>query len=861
MVLDKRTSSLEGHEKFVDDFHNICETTKDKIAITYYRKSGAPEECTYKDMHIRVCNLSLRYSTLGIRRGDRVAVLIPLCTNAYLDILALAYLGATSVILDINMHESELMRILNDADVSCIITTKSLYDKKMNTVSVPVFDESDECRTLREGTVCHASDPDYEAIAILYSSGTTSNAKGVVIGYNQEMTAMDHLLKVVGTSDIRYLMLFPNSHVSGFTDFLVLLLRGGQLATMEEASATQLVQGFHLYRPNTFGMVPKVWETFKNKIEDGIREKGEKKAKTIFSLIEYCGIVREKTGINLGRKLFHSINEEVFGGNLQSVHSGGGRSNPEVMRFFWNLGYDCFDFYASTEANIPILVTDGAHFMKSVGNVYSNPNAEIRIANPNQEGIGEVLVKSSTMMRGYFRNESLTNEAFMDGFFRTGDYGKIVDDELYITGRMKESIHLRNGEKISPEDIEENYNQYLNKDIDFAVVGVPDGEEFDKVCLFVIGKEGEFDSDFERVNRKVAINYQYKKIVYVDAIPKTSVGKVKRFVLKNQYMTGNKGLDSESVNKGSKKKTAFEKPANKEQCTKMILDIICEKLPDHKISLDDKLQNDLSLDSLSIFEICMEIEKRSGIDVISKITADTTVNELIAAAYEKEEEKDNKSLNSFPVKRSQSDWKYFEKIVRWSRKHYDIKVTGLGNLDEECNYIFTPNHESHLDGMWMMSVLPPKMQKRMISMAADYLFKDKFLRKGTVIMGGIPVDRSGNPGPAMKRIYDLLSQGKYSLLIHPEGTRTRDGELGEFKTGAAELSRMTGIKVVPVGIEGAREIYPPDKKLPRIDKKYKLTINFGKPLDSANYANSDIFTEKIRNSVEKLINSGGENLN
>ena len=121
-----------------------------------------------------------------------------------------------------------------DADVSSVITVQSIYEEKLQKLDVSVFEASDACLVLKDMQMTHPCDPDYEAIAILYSSGTTSQAKGVVIGFEQEINAMDYLLKVVGTTDIRYLMLFPNSHVSGFTDFMVLLLRGGTLSTMEE---------------------------------------------------------------------------------------------------------------------------------------------------------------------------------------------------------------------------------------------------------------------------------------------------------------------------------------------------------------------------------------------------------------------------------------------------------------------------------------------------------------------------------------------------------------------------------------------------------------------------------------------------
>ncbi len=188
--------------KFIDDFHGICKSKGDEIAITYYKVKGRVEECSFRELENRVMNLMEEYEKRGLKRGDRVAVLIPLSTNAYIDILALACMGCTSVILDIKLSEAELIRLIEEADVSLCVTTSEIYNNSLKNLKIPVVDSSDECIWLNQSMIVHATDPDYEAISILYSSGTTSRAKGVVIGYEQEMKAMDRLLEVVGTKDM-----------------------------------------------------------------------------------------------------------------------------------------------------------------------------------------------------------------------------------------------------------------------------------------------------------------------------------------------------------------------------------------------------------------------------------------------------------------------------------------------------------------------------------------------------------------------------------------------------------------------------------------------------------------------------------
>ncbi len=845
---------MEGYKRFQSEFHQICKEQKEKVAITYYTKKGKVEECSYLEMEKRVVAISTHYKEMGIRRGDRVAVLIPLCTNAYLDILALAYMGATSVILDVNLHEKELMRILEDVDVSCIITVQNLYEEKLQKVNTPVLNNEDKGVWLRRKEIIHAKDPDYEAIAILYSSGTTSQAKGVVIGYEQELNAMDRLLETVGTRDIRYLLIFPNSHVSGFTDFMTLLLRGGSFATMEEASSTQIVKGFRMYRPNAFGMVPKVWESFKNKIEENIRKKGRMKSNIIFFMLRFCGGLRKLTGINLGRVLFQSVNEQVFGGNLKQAHFGGGKANPEVSRFFWNMGIDVFDFYASTEANNPIAVTDGRKYMSSVGNVEASPDTEIRIWNPDDSGSGEIQVKSNMMMRGYFRCPELTEQAFEGEFFKTGDYGKIVNGELYITGRIKESIYLKNGEKVSPEDVEFAYHELLQQDIEFAVVGVEDEENYEQVCVFVVGEKGQYDDEFKKVNHQVLFSYRYKNLVYIDSLPKTSVGKVKRYQLKKMF------IEEVKNEKKLKQKSKFIKGDTKE----WLIDILSKYTEVSEILSEHMLSGDLSIDSLSLFELCVEVDTAFGISVEEYLSKDVSVGEILEIINgEGEIRKQNEQFDysKYPVERTRKDWKRYDKFCKWTRKNYELRVSGIKNIEIGENYIFAPNHESHFDSMWIMSCLPEQIKENICSMAADYLFEKGIYKWGTRIMGAIPVHRSGNTSTAMKRIYELLRNDQKSLMIHPEGTRTRTGELGEFKIGAAELAIKTGVKIIPVGIRGAREIYPPDLKLPRTGKdsngnKLLLNISFGEPIDPADCGDALELTKIIREQVVKLTAEG-----
>lgn len=833
---------IEQYIQFKNEFIAVCESNKDKIAITYYKKDGTIEECSYYELEHRVLDIIDKYAQYGIRRGDRVAVLIPLSTNAYIDILALASMGATSVVLDINLHEQELRRILEDADVSCVITVPSLYEEKMKSVDIPVLDSSDSALPICWKEIRNVSDPDYNALAILYSSGTTSTAKGVVIGYEQEIKAMNSLLDIVGTSDIRYLMLFPNSHVSGFTDFLVLLLRGGQLATMEDSSSAQIMRGFQNYRPNTFGMVPKVWEIFKDKIEEGIRSKGTKKSKAIFRLISLAGFIREKTKINVGRFFFKRINRDVFGGNLRQAHFGGGKSNPQVTRFFWNLGFDCYDFYASTEANIPILVTDGKKYMNSNGDIKSNKNVDIRIWNPDCNGIGEIQVKSKLMMRGYFRNPELTKESFIDGYFKTGDYGKIQNNQLYITGRIKESIHLENGEKVSPEDVERAYKQLLNSDIEFSVAGIPVSDNNEQIGIFVVGIAHQYDEVFEKLNAKVAVNYRFKKIFYIDCLPKTSVGKVKRYQL---IQIANETDSLETQIEGNLKNDLYE--------------IVRSYSSVSSFDEDSLLVGDMGFDSLRMFELLCKLEEVYGVNFAERMGEIRTYGELrdCIVEYQNNDIIGAQNNKQYPKRKTRfmiQDLKIFLKILRGI---YTFNVKGIENIPRSGKYIICSNHTSNLDPFFLLAAMPKSVAplKEVCTLAAEHTLKHGISKWLFEILGGIPVDRYGNTQPAMRNAVKNLRENR-PIIIFPEGARSRDGSLLPFRPGVGELAIQTNTKIIPVVINGGYAIFPRHQKLPNVFcwskmKKYRLEIIFLEPIIPGEMSAEDISIEIMNRIKEK----------
>ena len=208
-------------------------------------------------------------------------------------------------------------------------------------------------------------------------------------------------------------------------------------------------------------------------------------------------------------------------------------------------------------------------------------------------------------------------------------------------------------------------------------------------------------------------------------------------------------------------------------------------------------------------------------------------------------------FSKYPVSRGVLGNAAFYAAVGMSRLLLDMEATGLENIPEKPPFVIAPNHETYLDGMWVASYLRKGQFRKMCSMAAQELitshgtFGQLILRVGR----GIPVDRLGNPVRALILAKQQLEKGEI-VLLHPEGTRSSDGELGEFKDGAAYLSIKSGAPILPVFVDGAFRIFNRHMKLPKTFdfkrvRRMKLRIAFGKPMNPCDFKDAKEMTARL----------------
>ena len=283
---------------------------------------------------------------------------------------------------------------------------------------------------------------------LVYTSGTTGMAKGVMLTENNLISCVYYGLQVATVYD-RCLSVLPYHHTyEGVAGILVALHHHSTICIND--SLKNVLKNLQFYKPDYIYIVPAFAELFYKKIISNAKE--NKKYGIMKTMIVVSNALR-KIGIDVRKKLFKAVHD-AFGGNLREIVCGGAPIRPEVGKFFDDIGIDLLNGYGITECS-PLVSVNRPYFndCRTVGVVL--PCCEVKIVNPDEDGNGEVHVKGKIVMLGYYNDEERTNEVLKDGWFNTGDYGNInKKGQLSITGRKKNLILLNNGKNVFPEEIE-----------------------------------------------------------------------------------------------------------------------------------------------------------------------------------------------------------------------------------------------------------------------------------------------------------------------------------------------------------------------------------------------------------------------
>lgn len=387
-------------------------------------------------------------------------------------------------------------------------------------------------------------DPDATSI-ILFTSGTTSLAKAVQLTHRNcasNIYAMN-ISEDIRRGDVNMAFL-PYHHTFGIMGQIVMLSAGAATAYCDGLKYVQ--KNIVEYKVSVFVCVPLLIESIYKKINATIKKEGLEK-KVAFGMKVSKFLL--KFGIDVRRKLFKQIHDQL-GGNLRFIISGASAIDPEALRGFKAFGFETVQGYGMTEAS-PVLAAESI-YQNAVGSIgLALPGIELCIDNPNEEGIGELIARGPNVTKGYYENEEATAELLEDGWLHTGDLAKVdKDGYVYICGRKKNVIVLKNGKNVYPEEIEVLISNlpYVEENI---VYGEPKkGDEKDLALAARIVYKPEYmkdnynttdpveiekiiRADIDKINETMP-NYKqlYRINVTDEEMVKTTTGKVKRFAVK-----------------------------------------------------------------------------------------------------------------------------------------------------------------------------------------------------------------------------------------------------------------------------------------------------------------------------------------
>lgn len=373
---------------------------------------------------------------------------------------------------------------------------------------------------------------------ILFTSGTTSIAKAVELSHRNIASNVTGLNKVERVYDTDVNMAFlPFHHTLGCTGLLFFLSNGATTVFCD--GLRYIAQNLKEYKVTVFFCVPLIIEAMHKKIMNAIEQQGKmKKVRFAQKLSKFL----LKFGIDIRRKLFKEIIDNL-GGAMRFVVSGAAAIDKQVALDFNSFGILTVQGYGLTETS-PVLCAENWENIRTNSIGKPLPNVSMKIDNPNEEGIGEIIAKGPNVMKGYYNNKEATKEVLKKGWFHTGDLGKMdKDGYFYICGRKKNVIVLKNGKNVYPEELEILLSQlpYVSENI---VFGVPKDDDLVLTTKIVYNKDyfkekyGEISEedlkekiwiDIKNINSTLA-NYKHIKNLVISDEPmiKTTTNKVKR---------------------------------------------------------------------------------------------------------------------------------------------------------------------------------------------------------------------------------------------------------------------------------------------------------------------------------------------
>lgn len=833
--LNKRVGALLRYETLCDLLSQMAERYDLMPALLLTENDGLAR-VSFRDWYKRSQACAARLIARGVTPGARVLLVGKNHPNWAIALFGILLAGATAVPVDADV-DGDVLRVLQEASNAQLLLWDEVTERRLASrldARVQTASFADVCV---EGELAELPHVDPDALALLiYTSGTTGKPKGVMLSHRNMTSLVASLAPLFPLrSHDRVLSVLPLHHTFELTCGLLLpLSRGSRVVYLDELSSGRVTHALKAGRITAMIGVPAVWEMLERKIVSGAEERGPLASKLFELALELNRSVGKATGLDLGRLLFGSVHQQL-GGHLRFMVSGGAALGESTHKLFAGLGLHLTEGYGLTEAAPVLSVTRAGPRTKpsQVGNAI--PNVELKIAEPNAEGVGEVLARGPNVMLGYSDDPTATAQVLdQDGWLHTGDLGKLDHrGRLSIVGRAKDVIVASNGENIYPDDVEARIGLPSGVS-ELCVLGIDDGRGGERVALAAVVEPGASREQAhagarraieEAVTRLPSASRPGLITLFDSPLPRTSTRKVKRKELRQTLQR----LQIDA--------SASRSPSDKAEAglVRQALAAIARR-DVHLLQRGQSLRGDLGFESLMMLELLVALEARLGRTLdAERLTACHTVGELEDMLAEWAQRPSASAIEKEPERSVVVPAALRETAMHWMGRvqegfydqFMDTEVTGRAFIPYNRNVLVIANHTSHLD-MGLVKHALGDYGKDLVSLAAqDYFFEGKYRRAFFQNFSNlVPVARGGSLRQFLRTAKELLEQGKVVLLF-PEGTRSPDGSLREFKATLGQIALSSHVDILPIWLEGAHSALPKGSALLR---GRKLKARIGPPL-------------------------------
>lgn len=429
---------------------------------------GSKNTLTYSQTERKILKLASWFSGNGVVKGDRIAVSGKNSPEWAVVFFAAMYAGAVVVPIDYGLHDSEIENLLNTAEPKFLFIDEEKFEHFAQRETVfslsPKFSEKYVYNLSSENAGALDMPSEDDLAAILFTSGTTGNPKGVMLTHKNLVSCcyIAQTRMQIFETDVFYALL-PIHHAYTMQAVMIEALSvGAEIVFGKSMAVSRLMKELKEGQITMLLGVPLLFNKLLSGILKGIKAKGPVVNGVIHLMLGFSYFVKKVFGINIGKKLFKAVLQQANIYSLRIAICGGGPLADSVFKIYNEMGINFVQGYGLTETSPIITLNPIYHFkIESVGQ-YFFPYMEMKILDKGEDGIGEVCVKGPMVFKGYYKMPEETSLVFTeDGWFKTGDLG-FLDKEGYLilAGRAKNMIVTEGGKNVYPEEIENAFQLY-----------------------------------------------------------------------------------------------------------------------------------------------------------------------------------------------------------------------------------------------------------------------------------------------------------------------------------------------------------------------------------------------------------------